>query len=198
MKDTERQVGWGFWLLWVVASTVGMFVGLILTFFLYSVYYAGLGFESSFAYDMLATGFGIGIGVGISQWLVLRRRVSHVGWWVLANTAAGFAIMLAGFAGYSEPLKSFSEFLSFTGVIVLGGAVTGIFQWLILRRKVSKAGWWVLASTLGWGLGVTVARAFPWGIDNYGIGPLAVTAAVLGAITGGVLVWLLRQPKLED
>jgi hypothetical protein len=144
--------------------------------------------------DFLFLGIVPGIGVGVLQWLVLRRRVSGAGWWVLASAAAGYGI-LAGFIGYSESL-SFGALLRFTGVVALGGAVTGILQWLVLRGKVSRAGWWVLASTVGWALGMTVTRAIPWGVDDV-ILPLVVTGAVLGVVTGGALVWLLRQPVPE-
>ena len=94
---------------------------------------------------------------------------------------------------------SFGLLLRFTGVVALGGAVTGILQWLVLRGKVSRAGWWVLASTVGWGLSMTVSRAIPWGVTD-GICillGLVVSGAVLGAVTGAALVWLLRQPVPE-
>jgi hypothetical protein len=146
--------------------------------------------------DILFLGIVPGIGVGILQWLVLRRRVSGAGWWVLASAAAGYGI-LAGFIGYSESL-SFGTLLSLTGVVALGGAAVGTLQWLVLRGKVSRAGWWVLASTVGWGLSVTMARAIPWSNDETDVLlALAVTGAVLGAVTGGALVWLLRQPVPE-
>jgi len=80
-----------------------------------------------------------------------------------------------------------------TVVGALGGAVVGILQWLVLRRQVSRAGWWVLASTVGLGLSMAVAGAF---LDMELVG-LLVGGAVLGAVTGGALVWLLRQPVPE-
>jgi len=56
--------------------------------------------------------------------------------------------------------------------------------------QVSRAGWWVLASTVGWGLGMAESRAIPWGVtDDINFMPLVVTGAVLGAVTGGALVW---------
>jgi hypothetical protein len=30
------------------------------------------------------------------------------------------------------------------------GAVVGGFQWLVLRRTLDRAGWWVLATFFGW------------------------------------------------
>ena len=191
MKAEGSQVGWGFWLQWVLASTVGVFVGIL-----------GCGFMVFVLnrYDVpggpVGPGlFGIvfGIVVGVLQWLVLRRRVSGAGWWVLASAAAGYGIIQSGVLGPPASL-SFGALLFMTG----GGAVTGTLQWLVLRGQVSRAGWWVLASTVGWGLVGAVLGAFPWGVgDTDAHVALVVTAAVLGAVTGGALVWLLRQPVPE-
>ena len=105
MKVKRSQVGRGFWLQWVLASTVGMLVGMVIAVVLAvfsEILFGGLGdlpFE-------LAWGIGLGIGVGLLQWLVLRRRVSGVGWWVLASAAGGFGILQAGFLGFSQSLES--------------------------------------------------------------------------------------------
>ena len=89
----------------------------------------------------------------------------------------------------------------------VGGAAIGILQWLVLRRQVSGAGWWVLASTMGWavgsGLGLLVFRTVALAVssDAAFIVALSVGAAVdgaaMGAITGFALVKLLRQPAPE-
>jgi hypothetical protein len=50
--------------------------------------------------------------------------------------------------------------------------------------------WWVLASTVGWAAGGFLSGAVPVG----GFLGWAALGAVYGAITGSVLVWLLRQP----
>jgi hypothetical protein len=212
MTVERNRIGWGFWLQWVLASTVGMFVGHILAFFTGALTGFALEFLDPFTdlalgpWDPLndlvggiGLGIGLGIGVGVLQWLVLRRRVTGVGWWVLTSAAGCYGIIQAMFLGFPESAEmSYVSLLGLTVVVALGGAVTGILQWLVLRRQVSRAGWWVLASTVGWGLSVTVAGAFWWGVDISDAGwALVVTGAVLGAVTGGALVWLLRQPVPE-
>ncbi|MGB3714514.1 MAG: hypothetical protein WA996_08810 [Candidatus Promineifilaceae bacterium] len=197
MKVKRSQVGWVFWLQWVVASTVGLFVGWMLAFVLLALSGIVLGLGDCDACDALAFGIGLGIGVGVLQWLVLRRRVSGAGWWVLASAAGGYGIWQLEFTGYSDSLEmSYVSLLGWTGVVALGGAVTGTLQWLVLRGQVSRAGWWVLASTVGWGLGVTAAIAFTRFVGD-DFGAMVGMGAVLGAVTGGALVWLLRQPVPE-
>ncbi len=198
MKVKGSQAGWGFWLGWVVASTVGFFVGFWLGFILGLIIIGednGINLlRSILGYFMFGT--SIGAMTGVLQWLVLRGRVSKAGWWILASIPAGYGIFLAGDIGIEESLN-FGTLLSSIGVVALGGAVAGILQWLVLRRQVSRAGWWVLASTVGWALGVTVMDALEYMYGTPDDLQLVVTGAVLGAVTGGALVWLLRQPVPE-
>jgi hypothetical protein len=80
----------------------------------------------------------------------------------------------------------------FVWIGVLAGAVGGTLQWLHLRHQVPRSGWWVLASTLGWavglGLAVAVGKALGW----------MVAGAVGGVITGIALIWLFRLPAALD
>ena len=210
MKAEGSQVGWGFWLRWVLISTVGWFVGFLMGFVLGGIIGDVIGsgvLKRILQYFML--GAALGSGVCLMQWLVLRRRVSRAGWWVLASIAVfavtgggGYGAAVVAF-GYSEGLEewgSFAAVLGWTVVVALGGAVTGILQWLVLRRQVSRAGWWVLASTVGWGLSMAVSMAVAGAFEVVAVGllfGLLVGGAVLGAVTGGALVWLLRQPVPE-
>ena len=208
MKDKGSQAGWGFWLGWVVASTLGWLVGFIIAFFLLAIVGGIVGEDTGMNVLGLILGafiFGASLGsmVGILQWLVLRRRVSNAGWWVLASTV-GFIVGQGGVEvamyvafGYPEEMggmSSFTNVLGQTVVPALTGAVIGTLQWLVLRGKVSRAGWWVLASIVGWVLGVTVAEIIPWGVEEMGI---LSSLVVSGAVTGAALVWLLRQPVPE-
>jgi hypothetical protein len=82
-------------------------------------------------------------------------------------------------------------------------AAGGILQWLILRRRVPRARWWLLANLLG---SLVAAIALPivaalGDADNWGPGVLAfglVFGAGNGAITGAALIWLLRQSPSSD
>lgn len=126
-------------------------------------------------------------------------------WWVLASTMGWFfGFFVGAIGGYAvEPILPNYGGAALHAALAAG---VGIFQWLVLclvlRWRVSRAGWWVLASTVGWAvsmavyIGVGDAMGFPMGFS-----PLAVSVAAggigLGAITGLALVWLLRQPVPE-
>jgi hypothetical protein len=56
--------------------------------------------------------------------------------------------------------------------LVVGGAVVGSGQWLLLRQNVRRAGWWILATAIGW---------------------VIAAGAGVGAITGTALVLLLHH-----
>lgn len=64
--------------------------------------------------------------------------------WML-TTFAGWAIILvlAEFSMGPE-LRSFSLW-------ALIGTLVGTIQWLLLKDKVARAGWWILAAAIGWG-----------------------------------------------
>lgn len=198
MQVKQRQVGWGFWLQWVLASTVGMFVGFILGFLVTAGIPEVLGKWFGFS----VFGIVLGLAVGVLQWSILRRRVSLTGWWVLATAVGGLGIFQAGlifgFSAFIGPYKSLVAFLGWIGIASLGGLVTGALQWLVLRGKVSRSGWWVLASTVGWALSATVTRAIPWGVDDKdAMFGMVVAGVVWGMVTGGALVWLLRKHVSE-
>ena len=186
--NTERtNIGTGLWLQWVLTSMLGFAVG------------AAMGNAVT---DWIFTALFGAVG-GFMQWLVLRRQITGAGWWVLASTL-GFAIApLAAIAG----VMVMSQVMSLDGnplatPILLGvlfGVLSAIMPWLVLRRRLARAGWWVpahlLGSLVGGALGVVTFHAvaligyyqFCWAAAGamFGVG--------LGAITGITLVCLLRQ-----
>jgi hypothetical protein len=67
------------------------------------------------------------------------------------------------------------------------GFVSGIMQWVVLRQYMRQAGWWILASALGWTAG--------WGIVITLIPPQLgiLTEPVLGAALGTTQWLFLRR-----
>jgi hypothetical protein len=171
------RVEWGFVLWWVLATTVGWLVG-----------FAICEAFKAFLESITADGAVIGVSVGIAQWLVLRGRIGRAGWWILA-TIVGFAIgkYVGGVIAENVPG---AVGLGLSGAAI--GVSVGVTQWLVLRRHVIRAEWWILASVLAWtvGGGIIGAADEMEGGSAYLIG--AAGAVIAGAITGASLAWLLR------
>ena len=202
MTVERTHIGWRFWQQWVLANTCGAAVG-------------GLaGLKVIIAICQLLAGWractaGWTAGlvvcwavVAAMQGLVLRRHISLAGRWVLASTLGWTMVWVAGLAvtlavGEHKFWMMWGPLLN-PVVAAAHGAVGGAMQWLVLRRQISRAGWWVLASTVGWLVPLVVGGAVggALGLENW---PMLFPAlAVLSAaITGIVLVWLLRQPAKE-
>ena len=137
----------------------------------------------------------VGAGVGMMQWLVLRRHIPQAGWWVLAS-AVGWGVGGQYLEGLDQwALNDLGEGCILAFAIV--GAGVGMMQWLVLRRRTPQAGWWVLASAVGWGVGwagVGTATSGEESVIDIVIVALAMVGPVAGAITGYGLVQLLDIP----
>ena len=129
-------------------------------------------------YGSVAAG---GAALAVFQWLLLRRHVGGAIRWVLASLLGVF--LSAQVVGR---VRVFDADLGLILGVTLYGMLVGILQWLVLRRQVPRAWLWVPACALSWII------AIPAGDLN---GPPGW--AIFGAITGTVLVWLLRQDRSD-
>ena len=196
MNTNQNIVGRGYWLAWFLASLMGFGMGAILgVAFTY-----GLFNRDPFDIVMGTTlGTVMGATGGYFQWVVLRERIAGAGLWGLASALGlGLTMGILGAVNAGEN-NAIAEVL----IGSVFGVVTGILQWLILRRKVARAGWWLLASLLGSLIGliaVPVAAALGeagnWDLAVMTFG--LVFGAANGAITGAALVWLLRQSSSSN
>ena len=126
--------------------------------------------------------------VGLCQRIILHRRVSSINGWIgltVAGWVIAWTITLWG-TGLTEQLYSALPISWATGPIepggpnlmlsaaalLVGGAVVGSGQWLLLRQNVKRAGWWILATAIGW---------------------VIAAVAGVGVITGTALVLLLHH-----
>jgi len=187
----------GLWLAWFLASLIGYALGM----FLGAAVAYGLFDRAAFDGTMgLTLGIVMGTIGGFAQWVVLRERFAGAGWWILAS-ALGFATVFS-MGGTVRP----NENPAMIGIrmAVAFGLVAGVPQWLILRQKVARAAWWVLANILGllvgeMGFPVAIAISAATGNDNLSMLVVApVFAAGYGAVTGAALVWLLNQSSSSN
>jgi hypothetical protein len=213
MQTGTAKIGWSIWLQWELASILGYGVGAIIGNALANLIPAMTctqSFSDSFSdrltnFPCIQPSLGLilivvilGLAGGFMQWLVLRRRIGGAGWWVPAS-GLGFPIALVAADSVGRRLDIATPIL----MGALFGILSGILPWIVLRRKITQAGWWVLAhlvgSLAGGALGIIAFHAmgligfyqFTWAAAG------AMFGAGLGAITGITLVSLLRQPSAK-
>jgi drug/metabolite transporter (DMT)-like permease len=75
-----------------------------------------------------------------------------MGWWILATATGGFWFF--AFTGLMQLILGPAFTADVWGIATFSaiGGLIGLSQWLFLRRRIPRAGWWIFASALGWGL----------------------------------------------
>ena len=131
---------------------------------------------------------------GLAQWLVLRRLISLSPIWILTFPVGLFLSSLIP-ASIPESLWQIIDSespVTLTVIYIIMGAVMGLPQWLILRRKLSKAALWILGSSLGVGLGFGLVLVTGL-INQSEYISYVVVLIVYSIATGTILSWLLNQ-----
>jgi hypothetical protein len=132
------------------------------------------------------------------HWLILRRLFARAGWWIPASVVGwllGYIPLNVGIAGADtgQGFLFISERYVFAVACAAAGALAGTLQWLVLKRWVACAGWWVLASSISWVGTAWVYASLTRGNDVHIVLGGAASGTLSGAITGLALVWLLRN-----
>ena len=127
----------------------------------------------------------VGLLTGCLQYSLLRRYLPRMGWWVAATVAGWLGLVLI--LGIFSALAFFwtadvaNEILINWAFVALGLSI-GVGQWLLLRRRLPRAAWWIAANIGGWTLlGLIVGNG---SLNQYmvlavGILPACVTAMAL-------------------
>lgn len=150
------SLDWALLFFWIIATTLGWLLG--------GLIFSGLALITS------------GFLVGIFQWLVLQGRIIQPWRWIISTFFGWTVGYLITFFGIPEQLDIFD------GVVI--GLTTGVAQWLVLRRELHWAGWWIVFSIIGWTTGLTLLSG------------IMLTGTMAGLLTGLALAILLRHPKL--
>jgi hypothetical protein len=195
VSPASKHAGWGFWLLWVAASTVGFALG--------STAHGNAGkllTDATPAVIALTVNGGlyplIATLPGFLHWLILRRWFPRAGWWVLASGAGSLlGYLVTGWGLGVADTQGETTFARFAvpASMAVAGAAVGTLQWVVLRRWVSRAGWWVLASSISWVVAEYAYLKLTRASDVRLLLGAAVSGALSGAITGLTLVGLMRS-----
>lgn len=173
--------GCGLWLGWMGLTFLGTAVGWAAA---WRISFAVPGMLS-----IIALGGVMGLVLGLFQWPVLYGVLRAAWWWIVASVlgwAVGFP--LGVFAAQQLGLVE-AGFGVVTGTVT--GACVGLAQWLVLRRQVTQAGWWLPATIFAWGVGLFYYQP---GATWLGL----LYGALVGIVTGIVLLWLIYRPVADS
>lgn len=153
MKNYNTQsMDWTLWFYWIIATTMGWLIG--------NMFFIGIPVIMS------------GAIISALQWAILYKRI-HKSWRWAVYSFTGWTIGYILFVVLSAGNSGFPA-----GPLV--GVAAGIAQWILLRKEVNWAGWWVIISPLAWTTGLNI------------IPGLLTSGALPGALTGLTLVILFR------
>jgi hypothetical protein len=216
---------WSLWRQWVLANALGETVGLGATLlagaFVLVQEKPSIGAIPAVVLGVLAGTLIEGTVVGTSQRLVLRRPLPKMRWGIWAGaTAAGACVawtlgMIPSTLATSGPDSgAAAQPVQMSDLVVYGlagslglvaGSILGMPQWLALRQHLPRAGWWVPANALAWAVGMAVIFIGTSFIPATGItGPIALllllfvaaAGALVGAVHGLFLVWMVQQRQV--
>ena len=207
--NQEKFRLWGLWILFsLIIIPVTYIFSLIVVLLVHGVVF-GFSMTEGGTYlsqtlMQIAGGAVIGFGTGLYQKLLLNK-LFKVSWSWVYTLMIGFAFtelvtcIILWQMGINRYELRFIEFNPLPEALIFAcaGLVTGILQWSILRNYFSGSIFWVLTSTLGWG--ICILTTYFLGLLNregalYGF---IVGALLYGIITGTVLIWILKKKEKD-
>ncbi len=157
---------------WCLANFCGIVIGALLGSMVRSIYF-GPNIILGVAAVILGC-FVFGAIVGLSQWMVLRKYLAGKRWWILATAwALAGNIILGSFFIILISKDKPGTFGEVAIILAFLGAILGLSQWLVIRRQLLGAGWWVIANAVGLALGpvilLTSGIALNWLLQRNGM-----------------------------
>jgi len=208
MDSETKQPGWPFYLSWIVLSTIAILLAFGGTYVVLALAVKWIGdwividgerritedYLFSYVFPTLIWLFSSGL-----QYALLRRYLTKMGWWILAS-GVGWLLSVTMVINFDLVfMQKFGLNLTFWNIdrkwtvfLSVMGAMIGLFQWFLLRRRFLKAGWWILASMLGWGLiDPIIGLPFTGVFDILAIG-------MFPALTTAICLWFLFRHQAEE
>lgn len=224
-RTTKQHWPWILWSRWVLANALAEMIGLGASALLWGfVAFAAetqAGILAAAGAVVVGSTLLEGTAVGLGQWLVLHRPLPQLKWqsWLIATMIGAFVAWLLGMIPSTmmslgeetaaAPPPEISDMMMYSLAAVMGlvlGPILALPQWWVLRRYVRQAAWWIPANALAWAFGMVVifigvgmieSDALTFGVVLLILLSLAVAGAVVGAIHGLMLIWLLRKEVIN-
>jgi hypothetical protein len=195
--DIKKPVRSSFYISWIVLTSLSVPIAYFFTLLTLKIIinmvgdYVYVNGVRHIAEDYLAMYIlipSVSLLTGVLQYGLLRHCLTRMGWWVFVTVAGWFlGFLLTALPGWlnwtDTPLYNLNV------IFLVMGLAIGMTQWLLLRRRLALAGWWIAASALGWGLLglITPGNSLDqYGLFALGFLPACATAAMLALLMNRV------------
>ncbi|NNL02350.1 MAG: hypothetical protein HKP39_08765 [Eudoraea sp.] len=146
----------------------------------------------------------IGLGVGLYQKALLKKIFKVTSIWIY-TLILGFVIteLLTGIVLLqTEFVRGQLRFIEFNPlpesiIVSIAGLLIGFLQWLILRKSFSRSIYWIIASSIGWWLIIFLPYTVGLIDEQASIFAFIPGSFLYGAITGAVLMWVLKPKEIN-
>lgn len=190
MKNESKQLDRNFLRNWILANGIGWLVGfigaLILSYLVVNIFYDK---ETN-----LIVGLCVGASIGYAQWFVLKREFKISSMWGLVCTLClGIPFIIGAIMNENDyTIPYFQGDYEILGRLLFGlivGSVIGLLQMQFLKPYFNKASRWILASSVGWGIGfLTLSVPLPLATLAMILG-----GVLLGVVTGYSIIWMNKS-----
>ena len=189
------------WLGWILANFIGLIVGGVILYLLPTTYPPYDPENNALNFMTTVLGFFLlGFVLGRFQSLIIGPKINGWGKWVWV-TAIGLGVWgcFTSLSTLPIPAKPFLytwivEKIDSLAPFLIGLAI-GVPQWLVLRRQVNKAGWWMVAYTLGWFIPIGLSRILEPS-DAALVTIILIAMIFPSALTGFVLLYFFEGTNI--
>lgn len=205
IRSAEAVALWWRWTIWTAA---GELAGFAVPALVMAAGTVGGWNDSVQVGAAVAVGAVEGAVLGLAQWQALCRflpAISRLSWVVATAFGAMTAYLLAMIAVALIGATTIPLWIVVVACVLIGAGFLlsiGVPQWLVLRRHLPRAGWWIVANAVAWPLGVAVPfvglamvpdGAPFWTWAGAGIVSGLLMGVVVGALTGLALLRLWNR-----
>lgn len=192
MIANHEQPRWSFYLLWILLTMfcvpIAFFLSLIILriIVLFVGDFINVNGVQHITEDYLALYVFVplmGLLTGVLQYELLRRYFPRMRSWVAATVGGwllgAFLILTHGW------LNPTNTVLSLDLAFLIMGLSIGVGQWLLLRQRLPRAGWWIGANVVGWSILALVTNGNSmgqFGLFALGLLPACATALMLALL----------------
>jgi hypothetical protein len=193
-------VGLSIWLWWLIAWIAGLFLGLTLTFLIFSLAKSTLTDISPQMYTYIAFPL-VGLTLGFSQWFLIQRYLPQVKRWILANALSYSICMILWIRldPFFEPMTNYRKYIGFTVV-----GIASLLLFLVIRPRFARSLGWALLSGIGLAIFFYSIRVVGYDLgQSSGLNivgdflTFAFSTGILSGVASGIPMVLLLGPILS-